>query len=39
LADFLNSSPLKPLGQMIWNLIRSIYGRSSIEIAHFVLIH
>jgi hypothetical protein len=24
---------------MIWNLIRSIYGRSSIEIAHFVLIH
>ena len=31
--------PLKPLGQMIWNLIRSIYGRSSIEIAHFVLIH
>jgi hypothetical protein len=29
----------KPLGQMIWNLIRSIYGRSSIEIAHFVFIH
>ena len=24
---------------MIWNLIRSIYGRSSLEIAHFVLIH
>jgi hypothetical protein len=22
---------------MIWNLVRSIYGRSSIEIAHFVL--
>ena len=33
--------PLKPLGQMIWNLVRSIYGRSYIhvEIAHFVLIH
>jgi hypothetical protein len=31
--------PLKPLGQMIWNLVRSIYGRSSIEITHFVLIH
>jgi hypothetical protein len=24
---------------MIWNLVRSIYRRSSIEIAHFVLIH
>jgi hypothetical protein len=33
------SFPLKPLGQMIWNLVRSIYGRSSIEITHFVLIH
>jgi hypothetical protein len=31
--------PLKPLGQMIWNLVRSTYGRSSIEITHFVLIH
>jgi hypothetical protein len=31
--------PLKPLGQMIWNLVRSIYGRSSIELTHFVLIH
>jgi hypothetical protein len=31
--------PLKPLGQMIRNLVRSIYGRSSIEISHFVLIH
>jgi hypothetical protein len=31
--------PLKPLGQMIWNLVRSSYGRSSIEIAYFVLIH
>jgi hypothetical protein len=24
---------------IVWNLVRSIYGRSSIEIAHFVLIH
>ena len=30
------SSPLKPLGQMYWNLVGSIYGRSgsSIKIAH-----
>ena len=39
LADFLKSSPLKPLGQMNRNLGGSIYGRSSIKIAHFVLIH
>jgi hypothetical protein len=24
---------------MIWTLVRSIYGRSSIEVTHFVLIH
>jgi hypothetical protein len=36
---FQNAFPLTPLGQMIWNLVGSIYGRSSIEIAHFVLIH
>ena len=30
---------LKPLSQMNWNLVGSIYGRSSIKIAHFVLIH
>jgi hypothetical protein len=30
------SSPLKPLGQMNRNLVGSIYGRSSILIAHFV---
>jgi hypothetical protein len=36
LADFLNSSPLKPLGQMIRNLVGSIYGRSSIKSTHFV---
>ena len=39
LADFLNSSPLKPLGQMNRNLVGSIYGRSSIKSAHFVPIH
>jgi hypothetical protein len=29
-------SPLKPLGQMNQNSVRSIYGRSSITIANFV---
>ena len=33
------SSPLKPLSQMNSNLVGSIYGRSSITIAHFVPIH
>ena len=28
------SSPLKPCGQMNRNLVRTIYGRSSIEVAH-----
>jgi hypothetical protein len=32
------SSPLKPLYQMNHNLVGSIYGRSSINIAHFVWI-
>ena len=36
LADFFKSSPLKSLGQMNRNLVGSIYGRSSIKIAHFV---
>ena len=36
LADFKNYSPLKPLGQMIWNLVGSIYGWSSIKSTHFV---
>ena len=36
---FLKGFPLKALGQMISNLVGSIYGRSSIEIAHFVSIH
>jgi hypothetical protein len=36
---FVNGSPLKPLGQMIGNLVGSIYGRSSIKIAHSVPIH
>ena len=39
LADFFKSSPLKPLGQMNWNLVGSIYGRSSISNAHLVPIH
>jgi hypothetical protein len=39
LADFLDSSPLKPFGQMNWNLVGSIYGKSSVTIAHFVPIH
>jgi hypothetical protein len=38
LADLKKSSPLKPLGQMNRNLVGSIYGRSSIKIAHFVSI-
>jgi hypothetical protein len=36
LADFLNSFPLKSLGQMIRNLVGSIYGLSSIKSTHFV---
>jgi hypothetical protein len=32
LADFLKSSPLKPLVQMNQNLVGSIYGRSSIQL-------
>jgi hypothetical protein len=39
LADFKKSSPLKLLGQMNRNLVGSIYGRSSMKIAHFVQIH
>ena len=39
LAYLKKSSPLKPLGQMNRNLVGSIYGRSSIKIAHFVPIH
>jgi hypothetical protein len=38
LADFFKSSPLKPLGQMKRNLVWSIYGMSSMKIAHFVSI-
>jgi hypothetical protein len=36
LADFLDSSPLKPFGQMNRNLVGSIYVKSSVAIAHFV---
>jgi hypothetical protein len=39
MADFLDSSPLKPFGQMNQNLVGSIYGKSSVTIAHFVPIH
>jgi hypothetical protein len=38
LADLKKSSSLKPLRQMNRNLVGSIYGRSSIKIAHFVLL-
>jgi hypothetical protein len=33
------ASPLKPFGQMNRNLVGSIYGKSSVAIAHFVQIH
>jgi hypothetical protein len=36
LAYFLDSSPLKPFSQMNRNLVRSIYGKSSVTIAYFV---
>jgi hypothetical protein len=39
LAYFKKSSPLKLQIQMNWNLVGSIYGRSSIKFAHFVPIH
>jgi hypothetical protein len=38
LANFFNSSALKQLGQIIRNFVGSLYGRSSVKIAHFVLI-
>jgi hypothetical protein len=34
--DFLDSSPLKPFGQMNRNLVGSIYGKSSVMIAHLL---
>jgi hypothetical protein len=36
MADILDSSPLKPFGQMNRNLVGSIYEKSSVTIAHFV---
>jgi hypothetical protein len=33
---FFNSSRLKPFGQMNRNLVGTIYGKSSVRIAHFV---
>ena len=38
LANFFKSPPLKPLGQINRNMAGSIYGMSSIKIAHFVSI-
>jgi hypothetical protein len=38
LVDLKKSSPLKPLDQMNRNLVGSIYGKCSINIAHFVSI-
>ena len=38
LVDFFKSSPLKQCDQMNRNLVGSIYGRSSIKIAHLVQI-
>ena len=38
LVDFKKYSPLKLLGQMNWNLVGSIYDRSSMKIAHIILI-
>ena len=38
IADLKKYSPLKPLGEMNRHLVGSIYGRSSVKIAHFVLI-
>jgi hypothetical protein len=35
---YKKSSPLKPLDQMNWNLVGSIYARSSVQIDHFVSI-
>jgi hypothetical protein len=39
LVNLFKSSPLKLLGQINRNYVLSIYGRSSIMIAHFVSIH
>ena len=39
LADFFKSSPLKLLSQMNWNLVGSIYGRSSIKNGNLITIN
>jgi hypothetical protein len=36
LTDLKKNSPLKPLGQMNRNMVGSIYGISSMKIAHFI---
>jgi hypothetical protein len=38
LLDYFFKSSRKPIGQMYRNLVGSIYGISSIKIAHFVAI-
>jgi hypothetical protein len=38
-GSFGEAVPLKPLNQMNRNFVGSIYGRTSIIIAHFVPIH
>jgi hypothetical protein len=38
LADFLNTFPLKPIGQMNRNFVENIYGMFFIKIDHFVSI-
>ena len=39
LLPSLDVRRLKPLSQMNWNLVGSIYGKSSLKIAHFVPIY
>jgi hypothetical protein len=39
MADFLNSSPLKPFGLMKQNLVGNIYERLSLKIEYFFPIH
>ena len=36
MVNFYKSSPLKLLAQMNWNMVGSIYGRSSEKIVHFI---
>jgi hypothetical protein len=38
-VNFSHFNLLKPISQMNWNLVGSIYGRSSLKSAHFVMNH